>query len=231
MASAVTDRLFGLVETKQTFGNRQIEMARVMPYDQRSLWCWGMAVRPLKISREELLQRCALVFKRHGYHGTTMDMLSAACGLTKASFYHHYPSKDGLLRDVLKWTHEGMASGLFDIAYQEELTPFERLEKMGRKATRLFQSDTVGCLMAVVGVDASYGKPELLEPVRSFFDEWANAFAQLFSGQCSEQDALAQGQQLVADIEGAILLTRIHGDPQYIDRVIKRAAGQLKSSS
>lgn len=35
--SAVTDRLFGLIETKQTFGNRQIEMLWVMTYDQRSL--------------------------------------------------------------------------------------------------------------------------------------------------------------------------------------------------
>lgn len=64
-----------------------------------------------------------------------------------------------MLRDVLKLTHEGMASGLFAIAYQDDLTPVERLEKMGRKASRLFQSDTVGCLMAVVGVDASYGNP------------------------------------------------------------------------
>ncbi|PXX72414.1 TetR family transcriptional regulator [Pseudomonas sp. LAIL14HWK12:I1] len=191
---------------------------------------WGLAVRPLKISRDELLQRCALVFKRHGYHGTTMDMLSTACGLTKASFYHHYPSKDGLLRDVLKWTHEGMASGLFAIAYEDDLAPVERLEKMGRRATRLFQDDTVGCLMAVVAVDASYGKPELLEPIRSFFDEWAKAFAHLFAGLRSEQWALVQGQQLVADIEGAILLTRIHGDSTYIQRVIQRATDQLIAS-
>lgn len=186
-------------------------------------------MRPLKISREELLQRCALVFKRHGYHGTTMDMLSAACGLTKASFYHHYPSKDELLRDVLKWTHEGMASGLFAIAYQDDLTAVERLEKMGSRAARLFQGDTVGCLMAVVAVDASYGKPELLEAVRSFFDEWAKAFAHLFEPQSDDQEALALGQQLVADIEGAILLTRIHGDPKYFDRVIKRGCDLLRA--
>ncbi|QXH37644.1 TetR/AcrR family transcriptional regulator [Pseudomonas muyukensis] len=185
-------------------------------------------MRPSKISREELLQRCALVFKRHGYHGTTMDMLSVACGLTKASFYHHFPSKDGLLREVLKWTHEGMSSRLFAIAYQDDLTPAERLEKMGRKTARLFQSDTVGCLMAVVGLDASYGKPELLEPVRSFFDEWAKAFAHLFAYQSEANEALVLGQQLVADMEGAILLTRIHGDPQYIDRVIKRGAELLQ---
>lgn len=184
-------------------------------------------MRPLKISREELLQRCAAVFKRHGYHGTTMDMLSTACGLTKASFYHHYPSKDGLLQDVLKWTHEGIAGVLFSIAYQEDLTPAERLEKMVRKAMPLFQSDTIGCLMAVVAIDASYGKPQLLAPIRAFFDEWANTFAHLYACCCDEQDALAWGQQLVADIEGAILLTRIQGGQGYLERVMARAVDQL----
>lgn len=34
-------------------------------------------MRPLKISRDELLQRCAGTFRRYGYHGTTMEMLSS----------------------------------------------------------------------------------------------------------------------------------------------------------
>lgn len=80
-------------------------------------------MRPLKISRDELLQRCAGTFRRYGYHGTTMEMLSSACGLTKASFYHHYPNKEALLRDVLEWTHQRLAETLFSIAYDPLLTP------------------------------------------------------------------------------------------------------------
>ncbi|MEE1720973.1 TetR/AcrR family transcriptional regulator, partial [Pseudomonas aeruginosa] len=49
-------------------------------------------MRPAKISRDELMIRCSKVFRRYGYHGTTMDTLAAACELTKASFYHHYPN-------------------------------------------------------------------------------------------------------------------------------------------
>lgn len=72
-------------------------------------------MRPPKISRDDLLFQCASTFKRLGYHGTTMDTLAAACGLTKASFYHHYPNKESLLRDVLDWTHKGLAEGLFAV--------------------------------------------------------------------------------------------------------------------
>lgn len=177
-------------------------------------------MRPPKISRDDLLNQCAITFKRLGYHGTTMDALASACGLTKASFYHHYPNKESLLRDVLDWTHQGLARHLFSIAADERLEPAERLAKMGRKALRLFQDDAIGCLMGVVAVDASYGKPELMEPIRSFFADWAAACTRLFA---TLEDAAELGQQLVADYEGAILLARIHGDPAYIERVTRRA--------
>ena len=184
-------------------------------------------MRPPKISRDELLQRCAHTFKRLGYHGTTMDALSTACGLTKASFYHHYPSKESLLRDVLAWTHQGLKEALFSVAYNQKLSHEERLISMGKKARKLFQDDSIGCLMGVVAVDASYGKPELMEPIRAFLDDWIAAFSQLFD---THDPAHAQrlARQLVADFEGAILLARIYNDPTYIDAVIQRAVETLR---
>jgi TetR/AcrR family transcriptional repressor of nem operon len=185
-------------------------------------------VRPLKIPRDELLQRCANTFKRLGYHGTTMDALSSACGLTKASFYHHYPNKEALLRDVLDWTHERLKQSLFSIAFDESLAPQERLTSMGRKAKRLFQDDSIGCLMGVVAVDATYGKVELMEPIRRFLDDWTAAFAKLYSTTHPPAEAHNLARQLVADFEGAILLARIYGDPSYIDAVTERGLRQLE---
>ncbi|PBJ22819.1 TetR/AcrR family transcriptional regulator [Pseudomonas sp. Z3-6] len=184
-------------------------------------------MRPLKIPRDELLQRCANTFKRLGYHGTTMDALSSACGLTKASFYHHYPNKESLLRDVLDWTHERLKQSLFSIAFDESLAPQERLTRMGRKAGKLFQDDSIGCLMGVVAVDATYGKVELMAPIRRFLDDWTLASAELYSGRYNREESLRLGRQLVADFEGAILLARIYADPSYIDAVIERGLRQL----
>lgn len=184
-------------------------------------------MRPLKMPRDELLQRCANTFKRFGYHGTTMEALSSACGLTKASFYHHYPNKESLLRDVLDWTHERLKQSLFSIAFNESLAPQERLTLMGRKAGKLFQDDSIGCLMGVVAIDAAYGKVELMAPIRRFLDDWTLAFAELYRGHHSPAESQRLGRQLVADFEGAILLARIYSDPSYIDAVIERGLLQL----
>ena len=186
-------------------------------------------MRPPKISRDELLQHCARTFKRHGYHGTTMDMLAQACGLTKASFYHHYPNKDSLLRDVLAWSHERLKHSLFALAYDESLPVAERLTVMGERAKRLFQDDSIGCLMGVVAVDAAYGNETLMAPIREFMADWAKAFACLFEAQHGAEQALQLARQLVADFEGAILLARIYADSGYIDAVCTRAVRQLQA--
>lgn len=204
-----------------------------MPYNQHQLLSSRLSpVRPSKISREELLKRCANTFKRLGYNGTTMDELSAACGLTKASFYHHYPSKEALLRDVLAWTHEGLKQSLFSLAYDESLSPKERLEAMGRKAKKLFLSeDSIGCLMGVVAIDATYTRADLMAPIREFFNDWMHALTKLYEGTHGKAVAQVFAQQLVADYEGAILLARIYNDSRFIDGVTQRASAQLEAFS
>ncbi|WJD65091.1 TetR/AcrR family transcriptional regulator [Pseudomonas kurunegalensis] len=187
-------------------------------------------MRPLKISREELLLRCARTFKRYGYNGTTMDMLSAACGLTKASFYHHYPNKEALLRDVLESMHDGMKNTLFAAAYNSNSSPIERISVLGRRAKKLFQDDTIGCLMGVVAMDASYSNASFMEPIRAFMDEWAQAYAHILTGPFEADRAESVGKQLVADYEGAILLARIYQDPSLIDGVTARAVELLSNA-
>ncbi|MEP9316041.1 TetR/AcrR family transcriptional regulator [Pseudomonas sp. LABIM340] len=186
-------------------------------------------MRPPKISRDELLQRCASTFKRYGYNGTTMDMLSSACGLTKASFYHHYPNKESLLRDVLETTHEKLKESLFAVAYDDSKAPAERLSTLGRKAQKLFQDDTIGCLMGVVAVDASYSNADLMQPIRAFMDDWALAFTHIFSPAYGREAARTLGRQLVADYEGAILLARIYQDPGMIEAVTARTLEALEA--
>lgn len=184
-------------------------------------------MRPQKISRDELLLRCAHTFKRYGYHGTSMDMLASACELTKASFYHHYPNKESLAREVLQRTHAIINDALFAIAYDSSLPPAERLARMNAKARKLFMEDSIGCLMGVITVDAAYAVPELMPPIRQFIDDWAAALAHLLAGRLPENDARQLAQQTVADFEGAILLSRIYGNDECFERVCERITGYL----
>jgi AcrR family transcriptional regulator len=59
-------------------------------------------VRPRAFEENEVLDRAAEVFGRHGYDGSTMTELTAAMGINAPSIYAAFKSKRGLFDAVLK---------------------------------------------------------------------------------------------------------------------------------
>lgn len=110
-----------------------------------------------------------------------------------------------------------MNQSIFTIAFDDRLSVHERFAKIGRESRKLFQDDGIGCLMGVVTIDAPYGKMDLMEPIRSFLDDWADAFANLYLSRYEQADAQRLARPLVAEFEGAILLARIYNNISYID--------------
>ncbi len=162
-----------------------------------------------KISRDELLLRCAETFRRLGYNGSTMDALAIACGLSKGAFYHHYPNKETLAIEVLQWTHARIADRMLAIAYEKDASPTSRLKRMHQKTKKLFNEDPSGCLMGIVSVDALHSFPGLMAEVRAFFGAWVGALQHIYEEHHSAALARALAEQTVADYEGAILMARI----------------------
>lgn len=156
-----------------------------------------------------------------------MDSLAAACELTKAALYHHYPAKEALALDVLTWTRQQIARSLFAIAYNTELPVTERLDLMNRRYRKLFRDGTIGCLMGITAVDAPYGAPGLMPVVRAYFDEWVEAMTVLFAEVVTREQAGMLARQTVADYEGAILMARVYEDVTFLDGVGERALALL----
>jgi TetR/AcrR family transcriptional regulator len=50
-----------------------------------------------QLSRERILAVSGRVFNRRGYHGTTLDDIARALGVTKAALYYHVKNKEELL--------------------------------------------------------------------------------------------------------------------------------------
>jgi AcrR family transcriptional regulator len=78
--------------------------------------------------RTEILDAAQGLFMIRGYDATTVNELINAVGISKGAFYHHFSSKDDVLR-ALVWrlAEQGLAavSPLFE---REDLTPLEKLK-------------------------------------------------------------------------------------------------------
>ena len=53
------------------------------------------------MTREDILEAAAQVFRQKGFHGASMNDIADAVDLKKASLYHHVTSKQEILFELL----------------------------------------------------------------------------------------------------------------------------------
>ncbi len=58
----------------------------------------------------------AALFNRNGFNGTSMADLAAEVGITKSSLYHHFPSKQALLSEIIDQTVSRVTPLLREVA-------------------------------------------------------------------------------------------------------------------
>jgi len=75
-----------------------------------------------------ILTESAKLFRRKGYSATTMDEVAAAVGLSKASVFHYFESKEEILYKITKPAFE-VGVDLLCETVESDLTPKEKLGK------------------------------------------------------------------------------------------------------
>jgi AcrR family transcriptional regulator len=82
------------------------------------------------VNRESILLAAADVLRQNGYEATTMKDIAARVGLTAASLYHHFKSKDFLLLSVLEIGLEHAIARLEPLVSDVHSPCSERLRRM-----------------------------------------------------------------------------------------------------
>jgi AcrR family transcriptional regulator len=75
---------------------------------------------------DEILAAATKLFHEKGYHGTGMDDIGAAAGITGPAIYRHFKSKDDILEQILL-NHSNTALERAHELAQEAATPLELL--------------------------------------------------------------------------------------------------------
>lgn len=179
-----------------------------------------------KVSIDYILKQSLRLFRKKSYHNTSIADIAEACGLLKGSLYHYFPSKEALMTAVIKYAHSYFQKEVFSIAYQENLSPQDKIELMFKKSQKALLSD--GDIMGNIGVETARVIPEFSDSIRMFFEEWIKSVKTVFSEIINEEDAQKLAEQTVAEFEGAVMMSRIFRDPKFVqnayDRLMDRFA-------
>ncbi|WP_371077682.1 MULTISPECIES: TetR/AcrR family transcriptional regulator [unclassified Sinorhizobium] len=96
--------------------------------------------------RQHIIETAYGLFKRFGFHATGIDRIIAEAEVAKMTMYRHFPSKDGLIVEVLDWRWERFERQLDRLVEAAE-TPEQKIATIFDWYERWFDSpDFHGCL-------------------------------------------------------------------------------------
>lgn len=162
-----------------------------------------------KVNRDIMIEKAAHFFRTQGFEGTSMQTIADALYVNKASLYHHVLDKETLAVTVLQSIHHFFKTQFFMLAYEENLSPRNRLENMAIQLENYFLNCEGGCLMANFTLELGTRFPRFSAIIRAYFEDWTKALAFLFRAHYLEEDAQNLTEQAVAGFQGALIHHRL----------------------
>lgn len=179
-----------------------------------------------KFDIKETVTIIAELFRKHGYHGTTLSNIKEASGLGKGSFYHHFPDgKEEVARKVLKEVHEWFEQNVYRPLEQPPYDP-DSIQKMFDKTSEFFWKGNRVC---IPGSFALYDVRDAFpEEIRHYFERWIQALTFNLRHQgIPTPKSKKLAIDAVAVIQGALVLTRALENPAVFEDSLKRTRYQL----
>lgn len=185
------------------------------------------------ITRDKLLDAAQALVLKHGFSATSVDKVIEAAGVTKGSFFYHFPTKDALaLALVERWAAADMTTLESNLARATELSrdPVQRiLIFVGLLVEQLddFGLDDPGCLYATYCYEAQLFGDEIHKVIKDAIATWDTRLLPLYedaaraAGLPADFDPRPVVTLLTTVVEGAFVLTRTQGDRGLM-------AGQLR---
>ncbi|ALM86184.1 TetR/AcrR family transcriptional regulator [Bordetella sp. N] len=88
---------------------------------------------------EQIIDEARRLFARHGYQGTSLNMIAAEVGISKSALYHHFPDKETLYRNLVSSGMETLYTRVRDAMAAEPADPALRLRAFIRASVTYYE--------------------------------------------------------------------------------------------
>lgn len=182
---------------------------------------------PRSTKRQHIVETAYGLFKRAGYHATGIDRIINESNVAKMTMYRNFPSKDGLIVEVLQYRAKRFDAQLDRLA-EKEAAPELKISTILDWYERWFQApDFHGCAFA--HALAEFGDPG--HPVFEAVVEQKNRFSRrlylILEKTMPAENAEATATALFMLLEGATLLAQMGQGSAAIQNVRKATARLL----
>ncbi len=100
--------------------------------------------------RSRIVETSTELFLENGFAGTSMSAIARACGITKASLYHHFDGKDDLFSACVTHGYTAALDALETLVENAGLTPKEKLTEAIRVLYDITVDSNVGRMSPLI---------------------------------------------------------------------------------
>ena len=170
-------------------------------------------------ARERILQTAHTLFYRDGIRATGIDRVIAESGVTKVTFYRHFPSKNDLILAFLEFRHQRWMAWFTDALARHGGTAVALVPAL---AEWLGSNSFRGCAFINSVGELGLSLPGVVELAQRHKRDMVAAIASVLAP--SEQRE-ADAQAIALAVDGAIIRVQMQAQPdaalQSLNRVMK----------
>jgi TetR/AcrR family transcriptional regulator, transcriptional repressor for nem operon len=180
-------------------------------------------------TRDELIDAAKRLFWERGYEGTSPRLIQQASNAGQGSFYHHFPGKIDLAQAAL------------ESITQEEIARLDELGAVAENPLALVlayidapREAVRGCRLGRFAYEMSIEEPQINDPILGYFRYLQSRLAEALSEAQRqglierEIDPERTALVLVAIVQGAFVLARVHNDQQVFTDALRGARALIE---
>ena len=160
---------------------------------------------------ERLMDLTEVHMRNGGYAGFSFRDLAAELGIKSASVHHHFPTKATMAAAVARRYAERFFAA---VARRSDADDGIAAYRSAFKAA--LGRDRLMCLFGVLSVEAGGLPPEVAHEIPLFFRRCIDDLSQRIGGA----DPEARAFQVIATLEGGMMLARAYQDTEAFDRAV-----------
>lgn len=179
-------------------------------------------------TKEMILERCAQLFSKQGYFGSSLADIMQETGLEKGGIYNHFSSKEELALESFDYAFSLLQQRM-RIALEGKTHAVERLYAILTYFLSLLEEPVIagGCPILNTAVEADDAQPALRERALHAMDSLSSTIERIVAKGIRKQelrpeiDVAACATLFVATLEGAVMMSKLYRDTVYMKRAME----------
>ena len=190
-----------------------------------------------KATRERIVLAAAALVAEEGAAGMSLDDLCKRARASRGQLYHYFDDRDDLVRAVVRVTAESVIGG--QARYLDRLDTWAGIEAWFDHLVSVQESLEAhgGCpIGSLVGQLAEHDDQARIALARAF-DRWEGHLADGLSrmrargGLTPDADPGRMAAATMSSLQGGLLLTQVHRDPERLRMALDGALAMLRGSA